>query len=525
MSLKRYVFVIAGMILFMRGVPLMGSAANIYIAQNAAGGANGADCANAYAYTFFNASSNWGTAANQIGPGTTVHLCGTFTAPAGTSKYLAFQGSGSSGNLITLHFEDNAVITAPYWSGPAIVAGKSYIVVDGGTNGTIQATANGTALANQQDNGTCVNNGSPAESFTNLTVQNLTCANLYVNSSPADNGGESTYGIDIWNASNVTITKNTIHDAKWAIRQSFGNGGTYSTETITNNTIYNMDHGYFMSDSSASGSAVMAGLYIYNNTLGSMTQWDNTANYNHHDWIHLNTNSTATRFSNIYVYNNYAYGDIGANANAGFFSYPAATAAMSGVYFFNNVYVNTSSNHCWANGFISWFQAGVLTAVNNTFISATSSCNDNGVNYGGGSPSLTYENNILQNAKNNNIYSPSGSAAAIDYNDYYGGGSWYWSSTYYTGLSNWKSGTGFDAHGIAGNPSLDASYGPNAGSPVIQTGMNLYSTCNGQARPGLGALCYDKAGVARPSSGAWDIGAYQADQALSPATGLTATPH
>ena len=95
---------------------------------------------------------------------------------------------------------------------------------------------------------------------------------------------------------------------------------------------------------------MVSNIYVYGNSLGSMTNWDNTADNNHHDWIHLNTNSTTSRFSSIYVYNNFGKGDVGANANAGFFSYPAAVAAMSGVYFFNNLYVNTSTNHCWADG-------------------------------------------------------------------------------------------------------------------------------------------------------------------------------
>src|SRR6202040_1977163 len=61
------------------------AASGIFIAQNAAGAANGADCADAYAYAFFNNSANWGSGANQIGPGTTIHLCGTFSMSAGAS--------------------------------------------------------------------------------------------------------------------------------------------------------------------------------------------------------------------------------------------------------------------------------------------------------------------------------------------------------------------------------------------------------------------------------------------------------
>ena len=58
-------------------------------------------------------------------------------------------------------------------------------------------------------------------------------------------------------------------------------------------------------------------------------------------------------------------------------------------------------------------------------------------------------------------------------------------------------------------PSTGASCAPSASSPLRAAGINLYSICNGQPNPGLGALCFDINGVARPSSAAWDIGPYQ----------------
>jgi hypothetical protein len=69
---------------------------------------------------------------------------------------------------------------------------------------------------------------------------------------------------------------------------------------------------------------------------------------------------------------------------------------------------------------------------------------------------------------------------------------------------------GCDAHAISGNPNLNATtFIPNSGSPVISAGKNLNSVCTGQAMPGLGALCSDAAGIVRPTSAAWDIGAFQ----------------
>jgi hypothetical protein len=520
--------------------PALAQTANVYIAQSAAGAGNGADCADAYAVTFFNSSSNWGTSSSKIGPGTTVHLCGTITAPAGSSNYLVVHGSGSSGNPITIHFEANAILTAPYWSGAVIdLNGSSYVTVDGGTNGVIQATANGTNLANQQDGGICVNNGTPQNSATNLTVQNLTCSNIYVDASVADNGGGDTYGFDIWNTSNLVIQNNTIHDVKWAIRNSYAVGSTYTNAlTLTGNTIYDMDHCYFMTDSNSSGSAVASGFYIYGNSCGSMTNWDNTADDNHHDWFHLNANSTSSRFSNFFIYNNKNVGDVGANGNAGLFTNEGGqtTANVSGVYFFNNIFVNTSTTHCFADGFISWAEGGALTAANNTFIGRNGSCvnngnslsGDNGIAYESGSVSLSLENNIMQTMGSTFFYANGSqtSMTTANNNDYYTGGGWTWMSDGNTSaFSTWKSWCSCDSSSTTSNPSLTAAYHlPNSSSSAWQKGANLYQTCNGQPNPGLGALCYDASGVSRPSTGSWDIGAYEDSAGLQPQppTGLTA---
>src|SRR5262245_40084448 len=78
--------------------------------------------------------------------------------------------------------------------------------------------------------------------------------------------------------------------------------------------------------------------------------------------------------------------------------------------------------------------------------------------------------------------------------------------------------SGGDTHGFAQtNMSIDATTGrPLAGSPLIGAGQNLNSICSGQPNPGLGALCFDAAGTARPVAGAWDIGAYQFGSSPAP---------
>lgn len=61
--------------------------------------------------------------------------------------------------------------------------------------------------------------------------------------------------------------------------------------------------------------------------------------------------------------------------------------------------------------------------------------------------------------------------------------------------------------GSVGDPCL-----PTATSPLVKAGKNFFSVCNGQPIPGLGALCSDKRGIVRPTTGSWDSGANQFTQ-------------
>src|SRR5437763_3237612 len=56
---------------------LPAGAKDFYIAARQAGTGSGTECSTPKAYNWFNTATSWGTEASQIGPGTTVHLCGT----------------------------------------------------------------------------------------------------------------------------------------------------------------------------------------------------------------------------------------------------------------------------------------------------------------------------------------------------------------------------------------------------------------------------------------------------------------
>jgi hypothetical protein len=492
-------------------------AKDFYIAQNAVGTSNGTSCSDAYAYTFFNDASSWGSASNQIGPGTTVHVCGTLVGSAGAGAFLGFRGGGASGSPITLLFEKGATLEAPYWgqSGAINTRGNSYVVIDGGTNGIVRATANGTGLAYQEDT-----EGIVAEGGSDVTIQGLTLENLYVHTNDlSDESGEGTVGIDIWNGSNLGVLNCTIHDVKWAVRFSYDIGHTYSTMNFRNNSIYNIDHGLFITDSDAGGRAIMSNFTVSNNSIHDFVNWDDNDDDNHHDAFHLSANSTTTQFTNYFMFDNEVYGDPGIRGNSGFFSYPNAKTNEAAVYVFNNVFVNGSSDHCWANGFVGFLGIGASMVVNNTMVSDTT-CKEIGFVYEDGVIDGTFENNVVINTSNAAIYAPNvGSTKAIDFNDYYESSTWNYDGVWYSTMAKWQSATGFDKDSITANPLLSSSYQPTAGSPIIGAGTNLSLLCTK-----VPELCLDKAGTKRPSTSAWDLGAYEycaGSGCLSPDGGAT----
>ncbi len=504
---------------------------DIYIAQAAVGANNGADCADAYAVSYFNSSSNWGT--GKIAPGTTVHLCGTFNAPAGASGYLSFHGSGANGNPITLLFESGAVLAAPYWSGCAVnLNGGSYITVNGGANGTIEATANGTGLSYQQDGGIGLCSGS---AVSNVTVENLTVSNIYQHtctepvSNCTDSGGQDTYGIQLFGGSNLTVNNNTVHDMKWAIFFEYGYGYTTSTGFLAyNNTIYNMDHGVVFGDygfNACSGNAILSSSNsssaIYDNDFSAMQPWDAVGDVNHHDATHLWANcagASSSEYTGVSVYSNYFHGDAGATDNTifGMESYGYSN------FEFNNV-VNVSGYSACASGAIGiWTGTGIASSnqhVFNNTISPTTNCPAS-VDFEETAGDV-FENNLILSGNGTYVYTDgvSGDIATADYNFYQmspGGNPFFGPPGCASGspFSKWKSGCGFDADGRNASVALNANFTLPVGSAAAGAGTNLTSLgitaldIGAPATFGANGSCGTGC-VARSLTTAWNVGAYE----------------
>jgi hypothetical protein len=527
---------------------------NIYIAATAQGAATGADCADALAYTFFNSTGNWAGSftAGKISPGTTAVICGTITAPTGASGFLTFQGSGTSGHPITLQFASGAVLTAAYWgtNGAIYSNGNNYITVDGNSlGGTVAASANGTGLANQYD----TTKGVYLINCSNCAVRNLNVTNLYVHtctwvtsgSNPlvncTDEAGFDSYGIWINGGSNSTITGNLVHDVHWGLTFSFASSTTSANDQMTYNTTFNVDHGIFTADNNSN--ATVTGFVADHNTSYGGQNWDDNADQNHHDGIHISINSTGSTMPTPQISNNYIYSGAsfqGVHANT--FIYVAGGCAgctngsgITGANVFNNVMVNTFTGTIGSITCQPIFGTAALAmyglnglAANNTFLGATTSACGQGnscIQYLG--TGTIQKNNICQ-VFSLFTFNDGGSTMSLsNYNDVYGASfdPFHAGSTYYT-LANWQlctsgcqtSSGAPDLNSTTANPLLNTSSVPpyqltNSGSAAWQKGTNLTSL-------GIAALDMDANGVARPASGNWDMGAYES----SASGAVTLTP-
>jgi hypothetical protein len=514
---------------------LPATANDVYVAQSSAGSNNGSSCANAYAQTYFNDSSKWtsGTpTGTQIGPGTTVHLCGTI------STQLAFQGSGSSGNPVTVLFEPGAMMSAngnvwsanpPFWLG-----GFNYLTINGGTGNVGGASTN--IQATNNGSGQTYHDAIDAIEMDNshdITVLNMGCGPLYTHTSASDdNPGADSGGCLYANplGANVTVHDSTFHDATDGLLFSEEVTGTVNLN-VYNNTFYNIDHDLFTSCGTSS-----SGFYFHNNLIHAPANWDTNDDSFHHDgWILAYFSGTTC--TAVFDYNNKYYGDWGTNNTSPIF-WDDNGGNLDSAYVFNDIFMNSNATQTWNNGINAMVSdaGGPAHIWNNTVICPASG----GLGIQTEGLNMDVRNNVSTGCSTFFSTSNAGAAtvSAFNYNLYanlVASGSSAFSflssgtnaaQTLAQQFTGWKTIiqgklAGAEANSsTASSANLNSSGQPNAGSPVIGAGTNLYSTCSGQANPGLGALCNDYAGTARPSSGAWDIGAYVYGSSSSTPTSL-----
>lgn len=532
-----------------------GMAKDLYVAQNAQGSNTGADAADAYALAWLNTAGNWGTGSSNINPGDTVHLCGTFTTP------LTISGSGTAGNPITIYFEPGANFTSPCWpsAGAIQLNGQSNITIDGGSNGLIQNTANGTGLGNHGQS-----SGVWGAAYL-LVIRNLTITNIYNRiAGSADTGA---YGncINITSGSSIVISNCNVSDANGVISYSGPQSGdpVRSNIFILNNRIFNWNHGITVAvgDSSVGPQhAVLTNVVIAGNFLDHADKWDGLQPAFHLDGIILfnNTADPTVVINGLFIYQNtfgpnfVASNTISHGATAGIAEYlDGPVAQCQNTFIYNNVFQSYPSIG-WANGFVNangsnvWVFNNTCEVIGISGVPRGTDINVTGINAYCYNNILTPGAGITLNA----IYGPTNTTIAnnsannltvlktyfksvwSDYNVFqpdtngvnnFGlllcqnmAGGVVWQSGIFNSTEKWQ--TYIDDRFAWPMPIWNSTHcDPNSktvrptyiSGTYIPTLTDIVAHNSGTNLTALG-ITTDFLGNSRPSTGNWDIGAYQA---------------
>src|SRR5665213_38503 len=542
---KLFAFAFVGAILC--ALPCL--AADIYVAQATQGADTGADAADAHSLAWLDTSANWGIGANQVAAGVTVHLCGTLT------NTLTIGGSGTSGNPITIYFEPNAKFSAPTLA-PAVnfinVDGRSWIVIDGGSNGLMTLTDNGTAGTYDYANNVVAIYGASA-GVDHIVFQNLSIRNLYQRTTNTDTGAGTALYIT---GSDVTYSNLTLGEAYGGIAHSY-TPTVSSNLTIVNCSFTNYNHAIEIGCGGATVPPVLLNLTISHNSLQSGDMFESPDGVDvglHRDCIFLfnesglgNGGVTIGCISNILIscnfikhgwhplshtagsggmffdtYNNAATLHVRVFNNISVLAYPLswsggggyAGAAGVDVLFANNTIVGWQTNGGYGGGY-AWTISGTnAQAFNN--ISLSSKAN------------WMATEALTAGLTNNNATSAQLLAGVVsDYNIFNGitgYGGWVglintrnnggvFSELIYDTLAQFQNMLGgllaaqVEPHSTTATVQLDSNFAPLSTDTVATGhGTNLTAFAIADNLPGL---TNDFAGNPRPATGNWTIGAYQ----------------
>jgi hypothetical protein len=516
-----------------------------YVSGTSTRTTGGTSCSDPLSVAWFNNTSSWGSATHQISAGTTVFLCGRFQGRPG-QQLLVVHGNGTASAPITIKFMPGAILSAPYWSGAGAISlqGRSHITVDGGTNGIIENTANGTGRAYRQNSVAIY-----ALWCNNCTVQNLIIQNLYVRTSATDLAATHSVNCVNWHQANyMTVNHITCHDAAWAIA---GDGNNF---TLANSNIYHVDHGV------ASGAVGKVGGYsIHNNHFHDFANWDSPTNTYHHDGIHLWGQNGGTITSGA-IYGNTFDGDFGVNITGHVF----LQDSVQHVAVYNNIAVaptNRTINSIWFHATSTSMPGGPATgnsAYNNSInagghrsggaIFAQEQLQFTAVNniMGGGvsDVSLQGATTLTSTGVNNNVYRDL-FAEFGDRNTFSYKGKWFYSIAQWraacrcdsasklilgaqtTVFSATTGGAGptvagavvtvsdvYSADAAAASDAVNMTVVPTATTKDAEFDL-LYTVGEGNglnlselAVDDLAPLAFDKNGNARPASGPWNVGPF-----------------
>jgi hypothetical protein len=488
----------------------------IYVAQTAGGLGNGQSPTDPKDITFLNDPGNWSSPRKipgEIGPGDIIHLVGTITSQ------IVVQMGGTSNDPIELLFEPGAIMTSPAWPNHGAISipmvdgvGQGYVIIDGGGNGIIENTDNGTDLGHQIDS-----TGIWLQEPHHVTIRNLTIRNLYVH--PAPSPDPHSYGVCVkamtgdnnGPSTKVTVTHCVFHDARIGFYIAYGKN--WSDFDYSFCTAYNCNWGGNAGD--AYRFASISNLQVHNNVFRDWANWDDTskANRNHHNGFYAWAVSGGT-LRKISIYSNTVGPHFGGRATSGIY----CSGNIEEVLIYNNLLMEQGAGDRPMDGLVFIFAnlgaiASISRVYNNTFIgdgagtaidfasgrgptiTTYEAKNNLALNvstfiavYNNTSSTLISDNNLIFNSVSGN---PRGSSLAFSSSPS--------SSAHFIPFEKWQA-LGSDQHSGIANPLLTKDFHPALGSPAVSKGVNLSSF-----------FTDDKNGHLRPPIASWDIGAIQHD--------------
>jgi hypothetical protein len=409
-----------------------------------------------------------------LNPGDTVIFKGGVTWTA--SYPWRFSTGSSSGNII--YTTDRTWYAGASWSQPVFDAGGS------------NPGAGGMA--------------SIPSGAGNLTLNDLYFKGCGVQGSP----DMSNKCLVFENAHDITITGCTFRTYAWiSMYFLMSSAGTRSNFIITGNDFASTSAAIWMA--SAQANTVEKNFVYANNAFHDF--YGQIGNGVHSDGaLHFFTlGSSGSYLDGFKFYNNIFYGDFRkSDSSSGMTAFIYLEGPVRNGYLFNNdVSFSPAQSSMYGDGMM-FFSGGdsnsSLYVFNNTLVNA-------GVNGGSGGmalylyPNVTFRNNVVYGMSYPfNMENNSTTGFSSDYNLWNGtSGQMIYNSSFQS-TSAWQS-AGRDTHGSFAaaqlvNPPSDNKL--SATSPARGLGQNLTSL-------GIPELNLDRNGVPRPSTGAWDAGAYQ----------------
>jgi hypothetical protein len=493
-------------------------AEDIYIAQTVQGTDSGASCAEAHSVAWFNSASNWGDNAGKIGPGDTVHLCGTITYN-GSGSLLKVQGSGIQGNPITIRFEDDAKLSAPVYGTASgwpydagiFVQSHNWIVIDGGTNGLIECTDNGGPAGGYSYHVSAI--GITFSKSNHCEVKNLKIKNIYrptlADYEPNTVGGQGVY---VNNCSHISLHDNYVEQAGVGFMVTFYNDTDIE---IFNNKTFRCAMG--VKSGIGSDGYTADDLRIHHNRI------HNTDLFDYNDGMEIfGRSTTKDAFTRIKIYDNVIGPDIYT------FGHPATAWILCAVGWivepeiYNNVLIAGPNDgqssraihfiETGGNGHASGLTLEENSKIYNNTLISESPYSTLGIYLTKRSIGHQIYNNVMY-AKNTLLAVLTDNVSTMaycDYNAYYSEGSLQWNllATYYNNFSQWQA-LGYDTHGFNSDPKFVNKDNPAGLDGIFWTnddGLRLAagSPCIGSGRFGGDIGAYEYVPV---KSQIWDLNA------------------